>query len=75
MRNRAPQYLCGSLTEEGSSVSVNTPVPDNPFLKKKSSNEPGDIPRSMRHFLSDSNQVKRVAKGQTSDDRTFPGEA
>lgn len=75
MRNRAPQYLCGSLTEEGSSVSVNTPLPDDPFLMKKSSNEPGDIPRSMRDLLSDSNQVNRVVKGQTSDDRTFPGES
>ncbi|CAK9159580.1 unnamed protein product [Ilex paraguariensis] len=69
LRNRAPHFLCGSLTEEESALTVITPLPDIPFPMKKSLNEWGDTPRTIRGFLSVSNQEKRakeqMAKGQS----------
>ncbi|XP_026443106.1 uncharacterized protein LOC113342956 isoform X2 [Papaver somniferum] len=67
-RNKAPHFLCGSLTDEDAAVAVNTPLPGLPFPLKKSLNEWGDTPRSTRGFSSDFNHAKK-AKGQpTSDD-------
>ncbi|KAI3992344.1 hypothetical protein MKX01_030065 [Papaver californicum] len=67
-RNKAPHFLCGSLTEEDSAVAVNTPLPGLPFPMKKSLNEWGDTPRSSRGFSSDFNHAKRAKDQPTSDD-------
>ncbi|XP_042502346.1 uncharacterized protein LOC122079721 [Macadamia integrifolia] len=60
LRNRAPHFLCGSLTEENSTLTVHTPLPHVPFPMKKSLNEYADTPRSIRGFVSLANQAKRV---------------
>ncbi|PSS23600.1 General transcription factor 3C polypeptide like [Actinidia chinensis var. chinensis] len=71
LRNRAPHFLCGSVTEEESTITINTPLPDTPFPMKKSLNEWSNAPRTIRGFLSESNQAKRakeqIAKGQSLD--------
>ncbi|XP_010242589.1 PREDICTED: uncharacterized protein LOC104586906 isoform X2 [Nelumbo nucifera] len=59
-RNKTPHFLCGSLTEDDSTLSVNTPLPCTPFPMKKSLNEWGDTPRSIRGILSGSNQAKKA---------------
>ncbi|KAK2978877.1 hypothetical protein RJ640_030926 [Escallonia rubra] len=73
LRNRAPHFLCGSLTEEESALTVTSPLPNIPFPMKKSLNEWGNAPRTIRGFLSVSNQEKRareqLAEGQTSDEQ------
>ncbi|KAK3043542.1 hypothetical protein RJ639_002121 [Escallonia herrerae] len=73
LRNRAPHFLCGSLTEEESTLTVTSPLPNIPFPMKKSLNEWGNAPRTIRGFLSVSNQEKRareqLAEGQTSDEQ------
>lgn len=46
IRNRAPHFLCVSLTEEDSVVTINTPVPNNPFpLKTSRKAEPNKVKR------------------------------
>ncbi|XVF21369.1 hypothetical protein REPUB_Repub12eG0084500 [Reevesia pubescens] len=74
-RHRAPHFLCGSMTEEESAVIVNTPLPDNLLTFKKPSNDYGEGPRSMRAFLTESNQGKnandRKAKVPTSNKQTL----
>ncbi|XP_059646714.1 uncharacterized protein LOC132293301 isoform X2 [Cornus florida] len=74
LRNRAPHFLCGSLIEEESGLTVINPLPDTPFPMKKSLNEWSNTPRTMRGFLAKSNQAKRameqMAKDQTSDDQS-----
>lgn len=35
LRNRAPHFLCGSITEEESIITVITPIPDTPLPFKK----------------------------------------
>lgn len=66
-RNREPHYLCGSVAEEESTLTVFSPLPDVPF---------GDTPRSKRGYISNSNQKKRVKdekekqpSGKTRDDK------
>eukprot|EP00262_Sarcandra_glabra_P010722 TRINITY_DN2610_c0_g2_i1.p1 TRINITY_DN2610_c0_g2~~TRINITY_DN2610_c0_g2_i1.p1 ORF type:complete len:245 (-),score=40.62 TRINITY_DN2610_c0_g2_i1:188-814(-) len=59
-RNRAPHFLCGSLTKEDSTLTINTSLPNSPFPMKKSLNEWADTPRSIRGFLSNLNQAKRA---------------
>lgn len=76
LRNRAPHFLCGSLTEEDSTLTVNTPLPDTPFPMKKSTNEWSNAPRSIRGFVSVTNQEKRAkeeqsAKAQASDEHAL----
>ncbi|KAA8516698.1 hypothetical protein F0562_016796 [Nyssa sinensis] len=75
LRNRAPHFLCGSLTEEESVLTLITPLPNIPFPMKKSLNEWCNAPRTIRGFLSELNQAKRakdqMAKAQTSDDQTL----
>ncbi|KAF5204515.1 General transcription factor 3c polypeptide [Thalictrum thalictroides] len=63
-RNRAPHFLCGSLTEEDGGLTLNAPLPDIPLPIKKPLKECGD--RSIYGLLADSNQVKR-ANDQTPD--------
>ena len=59
------------MTEEESAVIVNTPLPDIPLELKKPSSDYGEGPRSMRSFLTESNQGKNAkdkkAKVPTSD--------
>ncbi|CAL5411786.1 unnamed protein product [Camellia sinensis] len=75
LRNRAPHFLCGYLSEEESTLTVITPLPDTPFPMKKSLNEWSNAPRTIRGFLSVSNQAKRakeqMTKGQTFDGQTL----
>ncbi|XP_022765150.1 uncharacterized protein LOC111310200 isoform X2 [Durio zibethinus] len=74
-RHRTPHFPCGSLTEEESAVIVNTPLPDIPVTLKKPSNDYGEGPRSMRAFLTESNQGKnakdRKAKVAASNKQTL----
>ncbi|GKU98344.1 hypothetical protein SLEP1_g11358 [Rubroshorea leprosula] len=69
-RNRAPHFLCGSLTEEGSTITVNTPLPNVPLPFKKSISDSGESPKSLRSFLTESKQIKRAndkkAKGSSA---------
>ncbi|KAL5546828.1 hypothetical protein UlMin_006515 [Ulmus minor] len=57
-KNRAPHFLCGSLTQEESSVTINTPRPNSLFPMKKAPNKGGDNPIAMRDILSKENQAK-----------------
>lgn len=57
-------FLCGSLTEEETTLAVNTPLPDTPFPMKKSTNEWSNAPRSIRGFVAVSNQEKRAKEEQ-----------
>ncbi|KAF6166037.1 hypothetical protein GIB67_012934 [Kingdonia uniflora] len=45
IRNRPDQYLCGSLTEEDNTITVNSPLPNLPFSMKKpfNSQNPEDL--------------------------------
>ncbi|XP_041024907.1 uncharacterized protein LOC121265365 isoform X2 [Juglans microcarpa x Juglans regia] len=73
-RNRTPHFLCGSLTEEESAITINTPVPNSPFPLKKSLNKSGDTPVSMREFSLEP-RVKtasdKVANGPSTDAQTL----
>ncbi|KAI3683867.1 hypothetical protein L1987_84382 [Smallanthus sonchifolius] len=71
LRNRVPHYLCGSLTEEDSSLTVLSPLPYIPIPMKKSSTEYGDTPKSSRGVKSRLNQEKR-ANDQISKCQTPP---
>ncbi|XVE78102.1 hypothetical protein DITRI_Ditri13aG0117000 [Diplodiscus trichospermus] len=74
-RNRALHFPCGSLTEEESAVIVNTSLPGVPFTLKKPSSDYGEGPKSMRAFLTESNQGKNAkdkkAKLPSSDKQTL----
>ncbi|KAK1426015.1 hypothetical protein QVD17_14682 [Tagetes erecta] len=59
-RNRESHYLCGSLREEGSTLTLLFPLPNVPFRMKKSSTEWSDKPTSKRHVSVKSNQEKRA---------------
>ncbi|KVI07947.1 uncharacterized protein LOC112515196 isoform X2 [Cynara cardunculus var. scolymus] len=59
-RNREPHYLCGAMSMEESGLTILSPLPDVPFLMKKSSKEWGDTPRTRRGYRSLSNQEKRA---------------
>lgn len=76
LRNRAPHFLCGSLTEEDSTLTMFTPLPNTPFPMMKSLHEWAEAPRTVRGFVSVSNQEKRAkekrAKVQLSDEK-HPG--
>jgi hypothetical protein len=74
LRNRTPHFLCGSLTEEESTVAINTPVPNTPFPLKKSLNKSVDTSVSLREFSLGSRQVKKasdkMAKSPSTDAQT-----
>ncbi|KAD5803066.1 hypothetical protein E3N88_14426 [Mikania micrantha] len=70
-RNREPHYLCGSITEEDSCLTVLSPLPNIPIPMKISSTEWGDTPKTSRGVKSRSNQEKR-AKEQISKCQTPP---
>ncbi|KAM1767400.1 hypothetical protein ACFX12_045493 [Malus domestica] len=62
-RNRAPHFLCVSLTMEESAVIINTPVSNSPFPLKVARNN------------AESNKVKttndKMAKDNTSEDQSL----
>lgn len=60
LRNRAPHFLCGALTEENSTLTMFTSLPNTPFPMKKSLREYGKAPRTVRGYISVSNQEKRA---------------
>ncbi|EXC33292.1 hypothetical protein L484_000747 [Morus notabilis] len=73
-RNRAPIFLCGSLTMDESTVTINTPTTNTPLPLKKSLNKCGDTPIALRDVLSVSNKAKRfddkMEKYPASNDQT-----
>jgi general transcription factor 3C polypeptide 2 len=75
LRNRTPHFLCGSLTEEESTIAINTPVPNTPFPLKKSLNKSVDTSAvSLREFSLGPRQVKKasdkMAKNPSTDAQT-----
>ncbi|XP_027173234.1 uncharacterized protein LOC113772936 [Coffea eugenioides] len=60
LRNRAPHFLCGALTEENSTLTMFTSLPNTPFPMRKSLHEWGEAPRTVRGYISVSNQEKRA---------------
>ncbi|KAL2323078.1 hypothetical protein Fmac_027457 [Flemingia macrophylla] len=65
VRNRPPRFLCGSITEEDSTIVINTPVSNTPFLQRK----PQDKARyaeSFRDLLSKTN-ASRSANNQMAE--------
>jgi general transcription factor 3C polypeptide 2 len=74
-RNRTPHFLCGSLTEEESTIAINTPVPNTPFPLKKSLNKSVDTSVSLREFSLERRQVKKasdkMAKSPSTDAQTL----
>ena len=61
MRHRTPHYICGAFIEEGSKTfKVISPSTLTPVRMKKYLNEWSDTPRSIRGFLSESNQAIRA---------------
>lgn len=69
-RNREPHYLCGSITEEDSCLTVLSPLPTVPILMKKSSTEWVGTPVTSRGVKSRSNQEKRAKEDQMSKCQT-----
>lgn len=55
-RNRPMHFLCGSVTEDESAITVNTPLDNTPVPLKKTVHDAGE--RSMRSFLIESNSSK-----------------
>lgn len=49
-------FLCGSVTEDESAITVNTPLDNTPVPLKKTVHDAGE--RSMRSFLIESNSSK-----------------
>ncbi|KAK6944015.1 hypothetical protein RJ641_025117 [Dillenia turbinata] len=72
-RNQPPHFLCGSITEEQSTLTVNTPLSYLPHKVKKALIECGDARRSMREFSNDLDEEQKVKdqtkSNQTSDDQ------
>lgn len=61
MRHRTPHYTCGTFVEEGNRIlKIISPIALTPVPMKKSLNEWSDTPRSIRGFLSESNQALRT---------------
>ncbi|KAK4281630.1 hypothetical protein QN277_013098 [Acacia crassicarpa] len=54
-RSRVPHFLCGSLSEEESTLTVSTSVSNVPFPMKKSSDKGRHTASSFRRFLYESN--------------------
>ncbi|GAB4856427.1 hypothetical protein Ancab_014345 [Ancistrocladus abbreviatus] len=72
VRNRAPHFLCGSLTDDGSAVTVITPSSNSPYPMKRSANEWGNIPTTMLGFIHNSNREKRgKERGSNPDDQVL----
>ncbi|KAL5725203.1 hypothetical protein ACHQM5_008372 [Ranunculus cassubicifolius] len=65
-RYRAPHFLCGSLTEEDATLTVNTPLANSPVPMKKPLKGLGEN-RSIGALLSESNRMGRT-NNQTLDD-------
>ncbi|XP_020236907.1 uncharacterized protein LOC109816339 [Cajanus cajan] len=57
VRSRSPRFLCGLVTEEDSTIVINTPVSNTPFLWKKPQDK-GRYAESFRDLLSKTNASK-----------------
>lgn len=72
--NRIPYFLCGSQSEEESTLIVNTPVPNTRFPLRKPQ-ERARHAHSFREFLSKENLSKSVnnqmAKANDADSQTL----
>ncbi|XP_047316570.1 uncharacterized protein LOC124920185 isoform X2 [Impatiens glandulifera] len=65
-RNRAPHFLCGSITEEENQIlTVLTPMDDTPFPMKKSSEKWSIFPVSIKGFNKETNKVSREKASET----------
>lgn len=62
MRNRTPHFLCGSFVEEGSVLTVITPMPDTPFRMVKTTKWT-DVLKISRTCAAGPNQEK-IANGE-----------
>ncbi|KAK7392586.1 hypothetical protein VNO78_21029 [Psophocarpus tetragonolobus] len=73
-RNRHRRFLCGSVTEEDSTLIINTPVPNAPFLWKKPSDK-GRCAESFRDLLAKSNSMRsannQMAETLNADSQTL----
>ncbi|XP_038708010.1 uncharacterized protein LOC120003150 isoform X1 [Tripterygium wilfordii] len=58
-RNRAPNFVCGSLCVDESALVVCSSLVDTALTLKKPTNDNAEAPRSMQGFLSPSNHLKR----------------
>ncbi|XP_027365109.1 uncharacterized protein LOC113872072 isoform X2 [Abrus precatorius] len=73
-RNRLPHFLCGSVTEEDSTLIINTPVSNAPFPGRKSRDK-GRYAESFRDLLSKSNPSRgannQMAETSNSDSQNL----
>lgn len=74
VRSRSPRFLCGLVTEEDSTIVINTPVSNTPFLWKKPQDK-GRYAESFRDLLSKTNASKsannQMAETPNSDSQTL----
>ncbi|XP_054812973.1 uncharacterized protein LOC129313686 [Prosopis cineraria] len=71
-RNRVPHFLCGSLSEEESALTVITPVSNAPFPVKKSFDKGRHAASSFRGFLYESNVNGNVNTQMMTDCNSNP---
>ncbi|CAL9779747.1 unnamed protein product [Musa acuminata subsp. burmannicoides] len=69
-RGRTPHFLCGSLSSEGGTFKIYTPLPNTPlahvpFIQKKPSNECRNANRTIQSNFLDTEQTK-------GEDSPFP---
>lgn len=73
-RNRSRRFLCGSVTEEDSTLIINTPLSDAPFQWKKPP-EKGWCAESFRDLLAKSNPFRsasnQMAETSNPDSQTL----
>ncbi|KAH1227875.1 hypothetical protein GmHk_10G027998 [Glycine max] len=73
-RNRSRRFLCGSVTEEDSTLIINTPLSDAPFQWKKPP-EKGRCAESFRDLLAKSNPFRsasnQMAETSNPDSQTL----
>lgn len=73
-RTRSRRFLCGSVTEEDSTIIINTPVSNAPFMWKKPPDR-GRYAESFRDLLSKTNASKsannQMAETPNSDSQTL----
>ncbi|XP_058087416.1 uncharacterized protein LOC131234503 isoform X2 [Magnolia sinica] len=81
IRNRPPQFLCGSLTEEDSILTLNIPMPNTPLPMKKPRPQTPAAPKSKATPPDKANNGKErkdpsktIAKNKTSDAMSLVGE-
>ncbi|WOG98322.1 hypothetical protein DCAR_0417663 [Daucus carota subsp. sativus] len=63
LRHRAPHFLCGSLTEEDSTLIMYTPLPDVPLLFKNLSNQEKKVKIEMNGGQPSNQQALALSHG------------